>query len=116
MAHIRTKSQAGRMSKEKGKRGEREVAALLRSYEFAARRGQQFSGGDDAPDVKHNIPGLHIEVKYVEKFKLWDAMAQAHEDASPSAIPVVFHRKSRKPWLVILSAEDFLTLMKERGQ
>ena len=25
--------------------------------------------------------------------------------------PVVFHRRNRKPWVVILNAEDFLTLL-----
>ena len=32
-------------SRNKGKRGEREFAALLREHGFDARRGQQFAGG-----------------------------------------------------------------------
>ncbi len=66
-----------KMSKEKGKHGEREVAELLRKYGFDARRGQQFSGGDGSPDVVHNIEGLHIEVKRTEKFDLESAMTKA---------------------------------------
>lgn len=105
------------MSKNKGKIGEREVAALLREYGFEARRGQQYSG-DGAPDVIHNLSiaddcDIHIEVKRTETFPLWAALSQADGDAPPGNIPVVFHRKSGKPWVVVLDAEDFLTIMKK---
>ncbi len=101
-----------KMSKEKGKVGEREVAELLREHGFTARRGQQFSGGDGSPDVVHNIEGLHIEVKRVEAFALEAAMQQARDDAAYNEYPVVFHRKSHKAWVVIMDAEDFLKIMK----
>ena len=100
-----------KMSKEKGKHGEREVAELLRKYGFDARRGQQFSGGDGSPDVVHNIEGLHIEVKRTEKFDLESAMTQAREDSTSEQYPVVFHRKSRKKWVIVMDAEDFLFMV-----
>ena len=104
-----------KMSKEKGKRGEREVAALLRDYGFEARRGQQFSGGDESPDVVHSIPGVHIEVKRTERFRLYDALYQAIEDArEPTDTPVVFHRQCHRKWVVIMDAEDWLEQMKEK--
>lgn len=102
-------------SKAKGKQGELEVAALLREHGFEARRGQQFAGGGDSPDVVSNLPGVHLEVKRTERFLLWDAVAQAERDARAGAMPVVIHRMSRKPWVVVMRAEDFLTLMKERA-
>ncbi len=113
----KSKSQRGRMSKTKGKVGEREVAALLKDFGFEARRGQQFSG-DGAPDVIHNLSvapdcNIHIEVKRRETFPLWASLEQANEDAPPGDIPVVFHRKSGKPWAVVMDAEDFLVIMKE---
>ncbi len=112
----KTKSQIGRGSKNKGKVGEREVVQFLRAFGFAARRGQQYAGGDDSPDVVHNLYvasdcDIHIEVKRTEKLSLWAALDQAEEDAPSGDIPVVFHRKSRKPWVVILNASDFLVLM-----
>ncbi len=103
----------GKMSKNKGKVGEREVAALLRKFGFEARRGVQYQGGEGAPDVKHNIPGVHIEVKRTEQFPLWAAMDQAKEDGFLQDAPVVFHRKNGKPWVAVLYAEDFLYFMKE---
>ena len=98
-------------SNQKGKRGEREVAALLRDYGFEARRGQQFSGGGDSPDVVHDIPGYHIEVKRTERFRLYEAMEQAARDAGPDKIPVVFHRPNGGEWVVVMPAYDFLASM-----
>ena len=101
-----------KLSREKGKRGEREVSALLRDWGFAARRGQQFSGGGDSPDVVHNIPGVHIEVKRVEQLNLTSALEQAKGDAPDNHLPVVFHKKNRGVWTVSLTADDFLKLMR----
>lgn len=105
------------MSRDKGKRGEREVVALLISHGFEARRGQQFRGGSDSPDIIHNIPNLHIEVKYREVASLRSALEQASEDLvsndfyPATNVPVVFHRQRRKPWIVVMDAHDFLQIM-----
>ena len=99
---------------DKGKRGELEVARLLRLNGFEARRGQQFSGGGDSPDVDHNIPEVHIEVKRTERLRLYPAMEQAERDAD-GKIPTVWHRANNKPWVVILPAGEFMKLMKGRN-
>ena len=57
-------------SKLKGGRGEREFAALCRDEGYEdTKRGQQFQGGADSPDVK-GLPGIHIEVKRVERLNI----------------------------------------------
>lgn len=102
----------GRMSKEKGKRGEREIAALFRAYGFQARRSQQYQGGPDSPDIVHNLPGdLYVEVKFRENASPFAALEQASRDAALEDAPIVFMRKSRKPWVVVMHADDFLDLM-----
>lgn len=107
----------GKYSKEKGKRGERMLAQELRKAGFEnAHRGAQNAGkakgGDDAPDVL-GVPGVHIECKFVEKLNLRDAMDQSQADADGTGdIPVVIHKTSRKPWLVTMTLEDWLTLYK----
>ena len=100
-------------SKDKGKRGELQVAALLRGFGYEARRGQQFSGSPDSPDVVHSVEGFHIEVKYTEAFSPYKAMEQAEDDAKEGDIPVVFYRKKRKRWMVLIDAEDFMNLISE---
>lgn len=96
---------------QKGKVGEREVAALLREHGFEARRGQQFAGGGDSPDVVHDIPGVHIEVKRTERFLLWDALAQAGRDAPAGHTPIVLHRMNNRPWVAVLDAKALLALL-----
>lgn len=96
----------GKMSKTKGKVGELEVAALLREYGFDGKRGVQYQGGKDSADVT-GLPGFHIEVKRTEKFALEAALAQAKADGGAN-IPIVFHRKSQHPWVVVMDARDFL--------
>jgi len=106
----KNRSKIGRASREKGKRGERELATLLRSRGYTdARRGQQFSGKNGDADVT-GLPGIHIESKRVEKLNIEKAMEQSITDAKPDEIPVVIHRKDRKPWLVTMSLDDFLII------
>lgn len=100
----------GRMSREKGKRGEREVASKLREHGFHGKRGQQFCGIEGDADVI-GIPGYHLEVKRTEQFRLWDAMRQAERDAKDGEIPVVVHRKNGASWVAVLDLDDFLELV-----
>ena len=99
------------MSREKGKRGERQVAALFREYGFDAHRGQQYHGGPDSPDVV-GVPGLHIEVKRTERLNLYDALAQAKRDAGED-LPVVIHRKNDSPWVAIMDFDDWMKIFRE---
>lgn len=99
----------GKASREKGKRGEREVAKLLKEHGFEGRRGQQYCGATGEADVI-GLPGVHIEVKRTEAFHLWDALKQSTFDAREGEIPSVWHRKNNEPWVVILTAEDFIEL------
>lgn len=48
-------------SRDKGKRGERELAAILKEYGYnEARRGQQYCGADGSADVI-GLPGIERE-------------------------------------------------------
>lgn len=80
---------------------------LFKAHGYEARRGQQFAGGGDSPDVVHNIDGLHVEVKRTEALSLYKAMEQAKADAGDDNFPVVFHRRNGKDWLVIMEADIF---------
>ena len=100
-------------SRQKGARGEREAAKFLTAEGFAARRGQQFAGGTDSPDVVcESLPGLHFEIKRVERGNPYDWVAQAKRDAGYK-LPVVLHRRNDCEWLAILPAQDFLRIVRE---
>lgn len=101
----------GLYSRQKGKRGERLVRDLFIAHGFSARRGQQFQGSPDSPDVViPDLPWLHVESKFVEKLDLPKAVEQAEKDAG-GKFPVVFHKKSHENWLVTMSVESFFELL-----
>lgn len=102
----------GKMQRDKGKRGERELAKILRDYGYDCRRGQQYCGSNGDADVV-GLPGIHIEVKRTERLNLYDALAQAGSDAKQGEIPVVFHRKNNCEWTCILSLNDFMKIYTE---
>lgn len=103
-------------SRAKGCRGEREWRDILRSHGFTnARRGQQFAGGSDSPDVVcPELPDIHFEVKRVQTGNPYKWMAQAIRDAGDK-IPVVAHRRNGCEWLTITRAADFIDLLKRAG-
>ena len=99
-------------SRDKGKRGELELAHKLKAYGYDARRGQQYCGANGDADVV-GLPGVHIEAKRTEKFKLYDALAQAKADAKPGEKPAVFHRKNNCEWVVVMPLSDWIELYRE---
>lgn len=84
-------------SRNKGAKGERELAKVLRQYGYDCRRGQQYSGANGDADVV-GLPGIHIECKRVERLNIQDAVDQAKRDKRDDEIPAVFHRKNNREW------------------
>ena len=107
----------GKMSRDKGKIGERELAKCFREHGYEdARRTSQFCGQTgDAADVI-GLPGIHVECKRVEKLNIHDAFDQAKRDSEAKGIgqiPVVFHRRNNTKWLVTMCIDDWFTLYRE---
>ena len=108
----------GKHQREKGKRGEREVAHLFRKAGYCAERTRQSDGSVD-PDVRVRdreggleVP-IWVEVKRRTKVGVHRFVEQAQEEAKPSgAAPVVFYREDGcTDWSVVLDAETFLKLL-----
>lgn len=99
-------------SRNKGARGERAFAKLLREHGYEAERGCQHAGGKDSPDVKCNMPNVHWEVKVVEKLNLQKALEQSARDSGESEMPLVAHKKNYGGWYVTMQFEDFIDMYK----
>lgn len=104
----------GRMSREKGKRGEREVFGLLSDLlGIAVKRNINARMGDcDSLE----IPGWACESKRVEQWSeaFW---AQAVDQADRvQRRPVLFFRASRRPWVAMLDLADVAMLEVQRGR
>ena len=105
-------------SKQKGARGEREFAQLLRDHGFEARRGQQYCGANgDADVICDSLPQFHFEVKRTETLNLKNAILQSQADCDKknalgltkegyfgTIVPVVMHRYSGGKWIAIIEA------------
>ena len=100
-------------SRRKGANGEREFAKALTELGFPARRGQQFAGGTDSPDVVcEGMGGIHFEVKRYRDCKMFSPAtiqeweAQARRDAGDK-LPVIAHRWNGQStwWLRVLPTE-----------
>ena len=59
------------------------------------------------------VLGVHIECKAVEKLNLEAAYAQSVRDAEAAGkeeIPVVVHKKSRKPAMITMALTDWINM------
>ena len=101
-------------SKQKGNRGERELAKVLREYGFETRRSQQYAGGTQESADVVGLKYIHIECKRVERLNIDDAIQQAIEDCNfEHNLPSVFHRKNGKQWLVTMRLDDWMRIYQE---
>lgn len=98
-------------SRDKGKRGELELAKKLREFGFECRRGQQYCGLNGDADVL-GLNGIHIECKRVEKLNIHEAVEQSRRDSRIDEMPVVMHRKNNREWLVTQPLEDWIRMYK----
>jgi len=102
------------MSRDKGKRYERELASFFREYGYDAHRTSQYCGNTgDASDVV-GLPGIHIEAKHQQKIQIYDWMSQAiHDSAKIGNKPTVFFRKNNHETLVCMRLDDWMDLYRE---
>lgn len=100
-------------SRAKGKRFEREAAkAITAIFGVGAKRGVQFKGGDESPDIITGLKGIHFEVKAVERLNLMEAFEQAKRDAKANT-PVVMHKKNRTGWFLTMRLEDVIVFIEK---
>ena len=97
-------------SRRKGKVGELEFARLCREQGYDVRRGQQYNGLEGEDVV--GLPGIHVEVKRVEKLNLEAAMEQAIRNAG-GKVPIVAHRKNGGKWMITMPVEDWFAQYRE---
>jgi Holliday junction resolvase len=103
----------GKASQRKGRGGELELVRIFQAHGIQAEPGKAASYGE-TPDVVA-VPGIHCEVKRVERLNVHAALAQAVRDSEKfgDGVPVVFHRRNRQEWLCTMRLEDFLQFYQE---
>ena len=100
---------SGKMSRDKGARGELKAAEMLRSLGIYAERSGRL--GITAGDLQHGLHGAHIEVKYRARVEWMRAMQQAVEDSRGLLVPVVLGKQVSKrgssDWRIMHRLEDW---------
>lgn len=94
----------------KGKSGELQLAKLLTSLGYPARRGQQFKGTKDSPDVVCDSIKAHIECKFLVQGLWFDtalynaAIEKAIEDAAGGRWLLFWKPVGSRVWLLTFDA------------
>jgi hypothetical protein len=115
----------GKPSRDKGARGEREVAAIFQAAGFDCARTPNSGGlhvpGDlvwksltqDPARSAMRAPAftLHVETKRTETFHR-SFIRQAEAEAPQGTVPVLCWRPSREPWRCMLPLTDFVTILR----
>lgn len=99
-----------RAERDKGGRGEREVAAIFRAAGFDCDRTPNSGGLRLRGDLQGNVPA-HLEVKRQEVLRIPLWLKQAEADAPAGAMPVVAFRQSHGAWYAALPLIELAELM-----
>ena len=108
----------GRTSRQKGSRGELEVAKIFGAHGFTNVRRTPNSGGLSIKGDLIGLDGYSVEVKRCERLAIPAWLRQAHRDAPASNTPLLVFRTSATlksdplgRWHVCLPLEDFASLL-----
>lgn len=96
-----------RTERDKGRKGEAEVAELYRRHGFEVRG---LEGGGDHLVACGPASGLivHSEVKRQEVARPWLWWEQARSEAPAGTMPVVMFRRNRSRWLALVDGEELV--------
>ena len=94
----------GRMERDKGRKGEREVAAI---YERAGFEIRGLEGSGDHLAIGYGLT-IHSESKRQEVTRPWLWDEQANSEAPAGALPIVSFRRSRSVWIAQVRLEPLL--------
>lgn len=105
-------------AKAKGREGQKEVVQMILDAfpdlkpDDVLWRSMGAQGEDImlSPEARSKFP-FSVEVKRTEKFNAYAALEQAAANNRGDNDPVVFARKNKTEWVVVLYAEDFMDLV-----
>lgn len=103
----------GAKSQRKGRQAEIELCRILNDNNILATPGALMNYGAES-DIC-GVKGFHCEVKRHERIEIGAWMKQAEADAVKfeDGAPVVFFRRSREPWRVVMNLKDWMKMYQE---
>jgi sensor domain CHASE-containing protein len=104
-----------RRERDKGRRGEAEVAAIFREAGLAV-RGLEATGDHVVASAGAGRVRLHSEVKRQETARPWQWWRQAEAETEPGSATVVAFRRNRSPWLAMIRLDVLALLVAAAGE
>lgn len=104
----------GKPSRDKGKRGEQELARIIRAAGFPCERTSNGRVQLGKGDLK-GLPGLCLEVKRAERLDVPGWLRQVEADCPAGDVPAVAFRRNNEPWRAIVPFDFLLSLLEENA-
>lgn len=110
----------GKMSRDKGAQGEREVVRFFREYGLDAQRTAPLQAGlrrskheisKNADVLVEAADDLHIEVKRDQRMSVDAMWRQANSEAPPSKLPVLVYRRNAEKWKAVVPLSLLASLL-----
>lgn len=101
-------------SRDKGQRGERDLAKTLTDAGFPSTRGATQSAGANTADVV-GLPGHWLEAKFYKQHAAMRFLDQAKRDVNEKGsgeIPVALLKENYGDWAVLLDLRVYLALLR----
>ena len=100
-------------ARQKGARGERAWVKKLAEFGYESKRTgfHQSQVGCGSPDVTCEALPIRWEVKNAERCMIRDWLAQVAGEAKEYEVGVVTWKSNNRPWVAMLPAEEFLTIL-----
>jgi len=97
--------------RDKGKRGELEVANIL--SDALGREVKRILGQERDSGADLRVGRFVMDVKRQETLKLQEWCNQVEAAADPMDVPVVVYRRNGQPWRVVLRLDDFIPMVRD---
>lgn len=97
-------------SKGKGNRGERAIVDMCHDFGWTQARRNFASGGQGGADIINGPEGVSLEVKWCEKARIWQWIAQSEAAARPTEIPAVVFKRNLGQWWACAPADEWEAL------
>lgn len=97
-------------SRDKGIRGEREVAAIFQTAGFDCNRVPNSGALRIKGDLYGKLP-VHVEVKFAERWDIPGWLGQAKAEAPQGVTPVLCFRRSRGEWYAALPLSAYIEIL-----
>ena len=103
---------SGAHKRDKGVRGEREVAQLFEQAGFEVRGLEGLGDHNAFRDETGRLLAIHLEVKRQERLRVQEWLRQTVDESPAGMLPLLCFRQNRERWIACLPLDNLLELLR----